>query len=244
MTLADLHCHILPGLDDGAADVDDAVAMARQAAADGIGVVCATPHVRHDHDVRVAELAERAVVLSADLRERGVPVTIVPGAEVAETILGALDGDELRLCTLGQTGTWVLLEPAPGPLGDSLVAAVRRLAAAHGLHSVIAHPERHVGPGFEAYLHELVAAGALVQATAAHVLDDGAGPVLVDLAARGLVHLVASDAHSARAGRPVALRAALEVLERAGEDVAAFAAAAPAAILRGELVQPPSAGRG
>ena len=237
--LADLHCHILPGLDDGAADLDDAVAMARQAADDSIAVVCATPHVRHDHDVRIEHLAERAAALSAELEARALPVQIVAGAEVAETILDGLGGEELRQCTLGQTGAWLLLEPAPGPLGPSLAEAVRRLRDEHGLRCVIAHPERHVGPGFESHLSELVAAGALVQATAAHLLDDGAGPVLVDLAGRGLVHLVGSDAHSARAGRPVALRAALAVLERAGEDVAAFAAQAPAAILRGERPQPP-----
>jgi len=52
----DVHCHILPALDDGALDLDDSAAMAAQAAEDGIEVVCATPHIRPDHLVRVAEL--------------------------------------------------------------------------------------------------------------------------------------------------------------------------------------------
>jgi pyruvate-formate lyase-activating enzyme len=55
----DLHCHILPALDDGALDLDDSLEMARQAQEDGIAVVCATPHIRHDHKVRVEEIAER-----------------------------------------------------------------------------------------------------------------------------------------------------------------------------------------
>src|SRR4051794_17681896 len=213
--------------------------MAHQAARDGIAIVCATPHVRADHDVRVEELAERTAALNAELRARGVPVEIVPGAEVAEQALAGLDPDELRLVTLGQTGAWLLLEPAPGPPAPELVAAVGRLHADHGVRSVVAHPERHVGHGFETRLTELVARGALVQATAAHLLDEGAGPVLADLAARGLVHLVGSDAHSARFGRPVELRPALAVLERAAPDAAAFAACAPVAILRGEPLESP-----
>jgi tyrosine-protein phosphatase YwqE len=55
----DLHCHILPGLDDGALNLHDAIGMARQAQDDGIQAVCATPHIRHDHDVVISELADR-----------------------------------------------------------------------------------------------------------------------------------------------------------------------------------------
>ncbi len=67
----DLHCHILPAIDDGARDLADSVAMARQAAADGIEAVCATPHIRHDHDVRIEEVADRVGALNAVLREEG-----------------------------------------------------------------------------------------------------------------------------------------------------------------------------
>jgi protein-tyrosine phosphatase len=235
--LADLHCHVLPGLDDGAADVADAVAMARQAAADGIATICATPHIRHDHDVRIGELSNRVAELGRAVSAAGVPVAIVTGGEVAETALDGLTDDELARVSLGGGGRWILLEPAPGPLGPSLLEAVDRLGA-RGRDVVVAHPERHVGPAFRESLAALVARGALVQVTAAHVLDEGAGPVLLELAAGGLVHLVASDAHSARAGRPVAISAALERFE---PELRAFAAAAPAAILRGEPLEPPQA---
>lgn len=67
--MIDLHCHILPALDNGARDLDDSVAMARGAAADGIEAICATPHIRHDHDVRIHEVAARIEVLNARLRE-------------------------------------------------------------------------------------------------------------------------------------------------------------------------------
>ncbi len=62
--MIDLHCHILPELDDGARSIGDSVAMARQAAEDGIEGVCATPHIRHDHDVHISEIAARVATLS------------------------------------------------------------------------------------------------------------------------------------------------------------------------------------
>jgi protein-tyrosine phosphatase len=75
----DLHCHILPALDDGALDLDDAVAIAWQAQSDGIRTVCATPHIRHDHDVVVGELADRVAELGAELWRRGIPVHVTIG---------------------------------------------------------------------------------------------------------------------------------------------------------------------
>jgi protein-tyrosine phosphatase len=139
--LVDLHCHILPGVDDGALDLRDSAGMARQAAGDGIEAVCATPHIRHDHDVRIDEVAGRVGALNAHLREEGVPVTVLGGGEVAETAVEALSEEELARISLGG-GRWVLLEPAPGPLGDSLERRVEHLAE-RGHRSLIAHPERH-----------------------------------------------------------------------------------------------------
>ena len=94
--MIDLHCHILPALDDGALDLEDAVAMARQAQRDGIRAVCATPHIRHDHDVVIAELTGRVAGLNAELGRRGIEVRVTSGGEVAETALPSLDDAELR----------------------------------------------------------------------------------------------------------------------------------------------------
>jgi protein-tyrosine phosphatase len=235
--LADIHCHVLPGIDDGALDLEDAIDMARQAADDGIATVCATPHIRHDHDVRIAELPARVDELRRALAAEDVAVEIVTGGEVAATALAGLTDDELRGASLGGADRWILLEPAPGPLGPSLVEAVDALAVS-GRRAVIAHPERHAGPGLEGALAAAVGRGALVQGTAAHLLDPGARELLVELAGRGLLHLLASDAHSSRGGRPVAIRSALELLE---PPLREFAASAPAAILRGELLDPPQA---
>ncbi|HEU0023100.1 MAG TPA: CpsB/CapC family capsule biosynthesis tyrosine phosphatase [Thermoleophilaceae bacterium] len=241
--MIDLHCHILPALDDGALDLEDAVAMARGAEDDGIAVVCATPHIRHDHDVVIGDLHEMVRELSAELESRSVATRVVTGGEVAETAVGGLDDHELRAVSLGGGGRWILLEPAPGPLGESLDAAVAELSA-RGYRSVIAHPERHLSEDLEDRLARLVGRGALVQVTAAMLEHEHAAPVIVDFARRGLVHLLGSDAHSSRGGRPVRLSRGLEAL-RDAEPVAPhldwISRQAPAAILRGEDVEPPFA---
>jgi protein-tyrosine phosphatase len=236
----DVHCHILPALDDGALDLDDSAAMAAQAAEDGIEVVCSTPHIRPDHLVRVAELPSRLAALRRELRRRELGVQIAAGAEIAQTTAAGLSDTELRHLSLGGGG-WVLIEPAPGPLGDDLFVLVDELAA-RGVHAVVAHPERHAGADFEDRLRVLTGRGALIQWTADFVARAAAGDLVLEYASAGLVHLLGSDAHSARAGRPVRLAAGVAKLREvcSPEQVEWIAREAPRAILDGsESVSPP-----
>jgi len=237
--MIDLHCHILPSLDDGALSLDDSLAMARQAEDDGITAVCATPHIRGDHDIRIEGIAARVGSLQQELDDRGVAVRILPGGEVAQTEADRLTDAQLRLATLGGGGTWLLLEPAPGPLGTGLEALVDRLAA-RGLGSVIAHPERHAGADFTERIEQLTSRGCLIQWTAEFVAGAAPGDLVLALAAMGLVHLLGSDAHSAHAGRPVRLASGFARLAtvRTQEQVAWSAELAPQAIVRGEQVTP------
>lgn len=208
--MIDLHCHILPGVDDGALDIRDSAGLARQAAADGIEAICATPHIRHDHDVRIDEVAGRVASLNRHLRGEGIPLSVLPGGEVAETAVEGLSEEELARVALGE-GRWVLLEPAPGPLGDSLQRRVEGLAE-RGHRALIAHPERHLSGDLYERLTRLVAAGALVQATADFFLREEMAEGMLALAAAGLVHVLSSDAHSSHGGRPAKLAAAYERL--------------------------------
>lgn len=238
---ADLHCHILPGIDDGALDVEDALAMARQAEGAGIEAVCATPHIRHDHDVRIAELPGRIASLEAALAGAGCGTRILAGGEVAVTALERLRPDELLATTLGGAGRWILLEPAPGPLDDRLQRAVEALGE-RGLRALIAHPERHLSEELIPRLTRLIAAGALVQATAAFFCQPAIRPGMRTLAEAGLVHVLGSDAHSSHGGRRIELAPAFEVLrtvERCAPHLEWMALTAPRAIVRGEDVEPP-----
>jgi protein-tyrosine phosphatase len=237
----DLHCHILPALDDGARDLADSVAMARQAERDGIEIVCATPHIRSDHDVRIEELPARIGELRRELERLGVRVRIAQGAEVAEPSADALSDEHLRELSLGGGG-WILLEPAAGPLADELLAVAERLHA-RGARTIVAHPERHAGADFEERLRALAERGCLIQWTAEFIEQAepaGPGDLVLHLARAGLVHVLASDAHSSHGGRTVTLGRAYARLAEAcpAEQVRWIAEGAPAAILAGDPLPP------
>ncbi len=239
--MIDLHCHILPALDDGALDLADSLAMAREAERDGIEVVCATPHIRSDHDVRIEELPLRVAELQRQLDERDVSLRIARGGEVSQLVVGALSPEQLRAVSL-DGGGWILLEPAPGALADELEALVERLAT-RGVRTILAHPERHAGADFEQRLRALAAGGCLLQWTADFIVQrDPADSedLALRLAREGLVHLLSSDAHSSYGGRALRLGAGYERLREVcpPERVEWIAEYAPAAILRGEAVTP------
>jgi protein-tyrosine phosphatase len=232
--MIDLHCHILPGVDDGALDLDDSVGLARQAVDDGVELVCATPHIRHDHDVRIEEVGERVAALNARLRDEGLPVTVLRGGEVAETAVEGLSEDELARVALG-AGRWVLLEPAPGPLSETLERRVEHLAE-RGHRALIAHPERHLSADMYERIAALVAAGALVQATADFFLRERTAAGMDALAAAGLIHVLSSDAHSSHGGRPVHMASAFERLaqvEPPASHIEWMREGAPRAIIEG-----------
>jgi protein-tyrosine phosphatase len=239
--MIDIHCHILPALDDGAIDLEDSIAMARQAESDGIEVVCATPHIHPDHEIRISELSSRVSALNEELERRGIGVEIALGGEVAETILEGLGDEELREVSLGRNGRWLLVEPKPGPLGDWTVDTVKELAG-RGFRTIVAHPERHPGVAFREQFEALVEHGALVQATAALVANGPAAPTLLDFAQHGLVHVLGSDAHSSHGGRPLRLSegfSRLADIPYLREHLDWMKREGPAAVLRGEEIVPP-----
>lgn len=231
--MIDVHCHILPALDDGARDLEDSVAMAVQAVEDGIEVVCATPHIRPDHLVRIAELPARVAAVQAELRRREIDLRVACGGEIAEKVAAGLSDAELYDLSL-DGGGWVLIEPTPGPLGADLLSLVDGLLG-RGTRVVVAHPERHASVGFEDRLRRLTERGALLQWTAAFFAGAAVGDLVLEYASAGLVHLLGSDAHSSRAGRPARLAAGLARLGEvcSPEQVEWIARDAPRAVLAG-----------
>jgi protein-tyrosine phosphatase len=238
--LIDLHCHILPGVDDGALDVRDSAGLARQAAADGIEAICATPHIRHDHDVRIEEVEGRVEALNRYLRGEGIPVEVLTGGEVAETAVEGLSEEELARVSLGG-GRWILLEPAPGPLGESLERRVEHLAE-RGHRALIAHPERHLSEDMFERMAALVGAGALIQATADFFLREQMAAGMTAMAEAGLVHVLSSDAHSSHGGRPAKISAAfqrLAAVEPTASHLEWMKETAPRQIVEGGNLEPP-----
>ena len=197
--MIDLHSHILPGLDDGAATLQDALGIAEAAVADGIRIIAATPHVRSDFPTSPEQMERLVESVRQELRVVGIPLELLPGGEIALDRLPQLGDDELRRFGLAGNPKYLLLEaPYFGwPLGLEETLFQLQL---RGFTAVLAHPERNgeVQAGPER-LAPLVERGMLVQLTAASL--DGrlgsaprkAGLRLLEL---GLAHLLASDAHA------------------------------------------------
>lgn len=238
--MIDLHSHLLPGVDDGALDPADSMAMARVAESDGVELVCATPHIRDDHDVLIDELAGRVATLNGELERAGIATRATSGGEVAAPTVDRLSDEDLAALTLGGGGLWILLEPPSGPLDEAIATAVEHLRE-RGYRALIAHPERHLGVDFELRLAQLIEAGALIQVTAAYVVEDERD-IFLDLAARGLLHVLGSDAHSSHGGRKLAISEGLDRLARL-PHFDWIAREAPAGIVAGEPIAPPVAPR-
>jgi protein-tyrosine phosphatase len=195
----DLHMHILPGVDDGARTMHDAIAMAEAAVADGVRVVAATPHVRGDYPTSAERMASGLAELRAELRTAGVLIEVLPGAEIALDRLPLLSGEERERLGLGGNPRCLLLEFAYYGWPLALPAIVVDLRS-QGVLPVLAHPERNgdVQAGPER-LRPIVTAGALVQVTAAAIdgrLGRRSRDTALELVERGLAHLIASDGHT------------------------------------------------
>lgn len=212
--MIDLHSHLLPGIDDGPATLDGSLAIARAMAEDGVQAVAATPHVRDDWPTTVEEMEEGVEAVRAAVEAEGIPLDVLPGAEIALDALPELSDEELRRFGLGGNPRLLLLEfPYWGwPLG--LEAIVRRFVA-EGVTPVIAHPERNEDVWFAPdRLAGAVRAGAVCQLTAASVdgrLGAAARECSRTLLELGLAHLIASDAHTAMVREAGMARAAQAV---------------------------------
>ena len=221
----DLHCHCLPGLDDGPADLDAALTLCRALVADGIGTVVATPHQLGPLEGRLAAPAIRAAThsLNAELTRHGIPLRLLPGAEVRlhEQLLQLIADDQVM--TLADGRRWLLLEMPQEPFID--IGDLLKTLAAQGLGIVFSHPERY--PWIHRHLPEVLAWraewGIKFQVTAASLLGDFGKPVAEltwHLASLHAIDMVASDAHSDQGLRSPRLTAAAELVrQRLGPEI-------------------------
>ncbi len=232
--MIDLHCHILPGIDDGPATLEETLDLARAAVAAGTRTIVATSHVsaRYPNDAR--RIAAAVEQVNARLAAEGIPLDVRAGGEVAISAIDEMPPGELQALRLGG-GPWLLVESPFTLVVDSMPALLGGIQAA-GHRVVLAHPERC--PGFhrrpellEALVRDQrvltsVTAGSLVGQFGREVERFALG-----MARAGLIHNVASDAHDCVRRPPAIARP----LERAGlgRHVTLLAEAMPLAILDG-----------
>ncbi len=231
--MIDLHVHILPGLDHGPADWDEAVKMCRIAVADGITTVAATPHVSEVFPNPPERIEAATGELRRRLAEAGVPLIVVAGGDYH--VQPELSPQ--NVLTLGGNGRYFLLEFPYQVMPPGAAAFVRTLLG-RGLLPIVTHPERTVSLQHDrSRLEPLVKEGALVQVTAGSLLGEF-GPAAASAAQhflkKGWVHLLASDAHWANERVPQLDRgreAAARVLGAAGAH--ALVESNPRAVLEG-----------
>ncbi len=198
--MVDIHCHILPEVDDGAWDMEAAVAMARIARDCGVKKIITTPHFKGEPKSleAVGFLMHQRRLLQSRLKREKIEVELLPGAEVLcvpQTLELARTG---RLPTLG-TGRYVLTEfyfDASAGFMDETLRTLQHL----GYLPVVAHPERYGAVQRDpelamGWFHR----GIVLQVNKGSVLG-AFGRRAEDTAARmlyrGTVHVIASDAHS------------------------------------------------
>ena len=244
--MIDLHTHILPGLDDGPQTWEEAISMARLAAADGIHTVLATPHLFRQRFVDLKarntpeSILDRVEQFRARLAQEGIDLQVEAGCEVplAYEVLGLLEDGQLL--TVNNGNRYLCLE-----MPDSAIPIAARDLIFHfssqGLTPIITHPERNLAfAEMPDKLIGLLRLGCLAQITAGSLTGHfgrRAARFARQLVTKGYVHLVASDAHNCRS-RPPQLAAAVQVLTKLVGDSRAWdmVVETPQIILAGEPV--------
>jgi protein-tyrosine phosphatase len=213
--MIDLHCHILPGIDDGPDTIDDTLALGRAAVAAGTRTIVATSHVSPNYPNAASTIAAGVAGVNARLRAEGIPLEVLAGGEVATTIIDALAPGELDALRLGG-GPWLLVESPFTTVVHTLPILLGLLRDA-GHQIVLAHPERC--PGFHRRPDVLAGLigdlGVLTSVTAGALIGRFGRDVerfALEMARLGQIHNVASDAHDCHR-RPPAIA---EPLERCG----------------------------
>ena len=233
----DIHCHLVPGIDDGAQSWEQSLLMAAMAAADGIQTIVVTPHQLGNfaHNSGQA-IRARTSELQQFLDNHGVPLRVLPGADVRiePGMVEKLRSGEVL--TLADRSKHVLLE-LPHELYfplDDVLESLRRT----GMTGILSHPERNQGLLKQPrLLSPLVDRGCLMQITCGSLLGTF-GPASQQLTEwmleQGLVHFLATDAHGHNARRPLMKHAFQRAARLVGEDIAAdLCCRNPAAVAEG-----------
>ncbi|RMA94446.1 tyrosine-protein phosphatase [Priestia megaterium] len=198
--MIDLHCHILPGIDDGAKDIEDSIEMAKRASSQGIRTIVATPHHQNGkYTNEKKDIEEKVSFLNKILIDKQIPVTILPGQE--SRIFGEMveEYKNGKVLTLNNTHKYVFVEFPSSQVPRYTEQLLFNLQS-EGLTPIIVHPERNSRIMEEPdILYNLVNKGALTQVTASSLTGHFGKKIQKfsnKLIECNLTHFVASDAHN------------------------------------------------
>ena len=197
--MIDLHCHILPNMDDGPSSWETSLNMCRQASEDGIKTIVATPHTLNGiYENHPPAIEEKVKTLNQKLKENNIPLEILPGSEVhlSADLIERLKNQNIM--TLNRT-KYLLLEFPADQIPHQIEEILFRIQIM-GITPIFSHVERNLE--FQRKpdsLANLIQKGALAQLTAASLCGIFGSPTrkfAQKLLANGLIYCIASDAHS------------------------------------------------
>jgi protein-tyrosine phosphatase len=221
---ADIHCHCLPGLDDGPVTQAQALELCRQMAEDGITAAIATPHQlgRYEGDNLAVQVRQAVDELNELLKQNNIDITILPGGEVRvdERICSLLEND--KILTLADGGSYILLE-IPHDIFINIESLIHELSEM-GIQSVIAHAERiqHLSLRSE-ILNRWLNHGCLLQITASSLTGDFGLEFQRNawqLLCSNMVSLIATDSHDTNSRSPQMRAAFRFISENLGPEKA------------------------
>ena len=239
----DIHCHCLPAFDDGPSTLEQALALCRALAADGVVSVIATPHqLGRYYRCNEADSIRKAVTaLNGELRNSGISLTVLAGADVRvdERICQLLKDD--KILTLADGGKYLLLE-----LPHNIFIDIEPLLAdmaSMGVYAVISHPERHpVIAKKPELIWKWLEYPAYLQITAGSLMGEfgtAARKCAWELLDSGLACIVATDAHNMDSRRPLMKAAFSRISERLGTAVSRLTCITnPSRIIKGLDIVP------
>lgn len=218
--IIDFHTHILPGIDDGSADLAQSVAMLRMEAEQGITHVVATPHFYAGHHTPEVFLQKRDAAEAALRQElakhSGLPQLHV-GAEVS-FFRGMSDSQQLEQLAIRGSRCILIEMPLP-PWSDAHYRELEAIREKRGLTPIIAHIDRYIAPfrthGIPARLAQLP---VLVQANAGFFREWPTASLALGLLRRGQIHLLGSDCHSTRSRKPNLGDAVQRIARKLGQE--------------------------
>jgi len=256
--MIDIHCHILPGLDDGAKDWQETLDMCAIARNDGIRTIVATPHVKQGvytpaKELILSKVAELNTLLTPDTSDLTLhALKVLPGADNAfePDILNQLEKgtavylanpmNSTNFMNPGKSFRYVLLELPDYFLFPQVKDLIRKLREKN-IVPVLSHPERiaMIQRNYK-LLHEFIQAGALSQVTAMSITGEFGKEIkklTQTLIKKNLTHIIATDAHSRDLRPPILSRAVSEVADLIGSDKAELMVQEiPQAIIEGKEV--------
>ena len=197
--MVDLHCHILPGVDDGAADMNEAMAMVRLAAESGVRHIVCTPHFHssEEAEAHITQILTAYYALRNEIREQKIEVSIHPGSEILCTPFSTDLARRGKLPTIGNS-RYILTEFFFDESLEYMELMPDQLTR-WGYQPVVAHPERyHAVQKRPWMMQRWFAKGYVLQLNKGSILGafgTRAENAANDLLKHGLAHVIASDAH-------------------------------------------------